>query len=262
MAIVVLLSSFTVLIHGGGHMHPLHSSQPPQGYTGVSGFYCNACHSGNALNNPGGSVTVNGLPDEGYTPGATYNFSVTIAHSTANRKRYGFSIIAKNSSGATAGSFSSSNANAAQNGQELSHFNAINFSTLSQSYTYNNLTWTAPANPGADDQNITFYFAGNAANGNGSNSGDYIYTGTKNITLAQQEPTYTFTGSGNWSNAANWSNNTLPPATLSGNAHIIINPSGSSECVLDTEQHVTNGATFEVKDGKNFRIAGSLVITE
>ena len=249
LILILALSSFATLMR---------SLVPPQGYTGADGVYCTSCHGGNALNSAGGMVAVNGLPGNGYIAGTSYNFSLAITHSAADRKRWGFSIVAKNSLGDDAGSFSTTNPNAGINGPELSHAPAV--ITLAQSsYTYDNLTWTAPANPGPNDNNITFYFAANAANGTGSNSGDFIYAGTKIISLSQ---VYTFTGNGNWNDPANWSNNMVPPAILNGSAGIIIDPPAGGECVLNVMQQIGGSVNFTVKEGKKFRIVGGLSITK
>src|SRR3990172_2492928 len=48
-----------------------------------------------------------------------------------------------------------------------------------------NVKWIPPASASGT---ITFYAAGNEANGNGSNSGDYIYTTTREITDASVTP--------------------------------------------------------------------------
>lgn len=234
----------------------IHSSQPPQMHTGADGVYCNQCHSTNPLNNPGGSVAVTGIPDN-FTAGVSYNFSLTTNHSTADRVRWGFSIEARNSQGMAVGTFSTTNANADLNGAELSHKSAVS-TGMQASYTYNNLIWTAPANVSPNDENITFYFVGNAANGSGS-SGDFIYAGTKSVRLLKSA-IYTFTGNGNWDNPTNWSNNQVPPLILTGPATIVIDPPAGSECVLNVEQHLQGGATFTVKEGKAFRIIGGLFI--
>lgn len=249
--LLAALSSFAVL---------LHSAQPPEGYTGADGLYCTNCHSTNALNNAGGSISSSGLPATEFTAGTAYDFSITTSHSASDRKRFGFSITARNSAGLPAGTFSTTNTNAALNGDELSHFNAVSFATATiQTYTYTNLTWTAPANPTPDDQTITFYYAGNAANGSGS-SGDFIYAGTKTINLSLTQ-TFTFTGNGNWSDAANWTNNAIPPTTISGNnITIVIDPPFNGECVLDRQQTISSNANLVVKDGKRFRVLSNLVI--
>lgn len=161
----------------------LNMTQPPTGHTGAtSGINCTTgCHSGNPLNNAGGSVVINGLPAT-YTPGTTYTFSVVITHGAANRIRWGFSVKAVGTNNNDVGTFSTTATNAAVNDKELSHFNAP-FAPQGNTFTFSNLKWTAPTNPTAQEQSVTFYTGGNAANGNDDNSGDFIYTSTKNITL-------------------------------------------------------------------------------
>ena len=72
--------------------------------------------------------------------------------------------------------------------------------------------------------------------------------------------TYTFTGNGNWDVAANWYNNEIPPATITGNANIIIDPSADGECVLNVQQYLTNGSTFNIMAGKKFKVLGEFNI--
>jgi len=178
MVILTVFSSFIISLH-----KPFFSSAAPTGFTGATGGYCIGCHGGNALNSAGGSVSVSGLPTGSYTAGTAYNFSITSTHSAANRGRWGFAIAARNSAGVQVGTFSTTNPNASVNGNELGHSNAV-ATALQSSYTYNNLTWTAPAAPGPNDANITFYYTGNAANGTGSTAGDFIYAGSiSNVVL-------------------------------------------------------------------------------
>ncbi|MBS4044550.1 MAG: hypothetical protein KGZ59_12125 [Chitinophagaceae bacterium] len=173
---LLILASCVCLLQSG--IHGLNfSSQPPTGYTGATGNYCNTCHSGNPLNAVGGSVTVSGLPSGGYVPFTQYPISLTINHGASNRQRWGFSMKAVNSSGTSVGTFSSTNSNAATNGTELSHNNAVSTSS-SNSFTYNNLRWTAPAASG----NVTFFYVGNAADGSGD-GGDFIYAGSSVVAL-------------------------------------------------------------------------------
>jgi CubicO group peptidase (beta-lactamase class C family) len=84
----------------------------------------------------------------------------------------------------------------------------------------------------------------------GSNPQEYTITANS----------FTFTGNGNWSTAANWSNNLIPPSTLPHGSQILINPSGTGECVLDVQQRVSSSAAITVQAGKKFRIMGNLVI--
>jgi hypothetical protein len=179
ISIAVLSSSF-VSFH-----HPLSSFVPPQTYTGALGYNCSGCH-GN-LNSGGGSITITGLPSSSYTAGAQYNFSLTITHGAVDRQRWGFSMAARNSVGDPVGTFSTvdpdPNVNhAAVNGNDFSHY-AAPFTAAQSSYTFSGLIWTAPAVPGPNDGNVTFYYVGNAANGTGGTDGDFIYTSTSAIVL-------------------------------------------------------------------------------
>jgi hypothetical protein len=235
----------------------LSSNKPPQGFTGATGNYCTSCHGGFERNSVGGGVLVTGLPVNNYTAGQKYNFSIAISHKDANRTRWGFSIIAVNNVGTMVGTFSSTNSNAALNGIELSHKSAV-FAGPQNSYTYSDLAWTAPALPGIHDATIKFYVAAIAANGGGSNIGDYVYS---DFSQAKFGIIYTFTGSGNWSSAANWSGGTVPPDTIKGSdAEIVINPFEGSECILNKVQVITGGSKLTVSSGARVTIPGSLTI--
>ncbi|MEP7109245.1 MAG: ELWxxDGT repeat protein [Ferruginibacter sp.] len=67
---------------------------------------------------------------------------------------------------------------------------------------------------------------------------------------------FSFTGTGNWSNPANWSGGKLPPANLPSGYSITIN----GQCILDIAQHIQSGATLTVAAGKSLLILGSLNI--
>lgn len=71
---------------------------------------------------------------------------------------------------------------------------------------------------------------------------------------------YTFIGNGNWSDATNWRNNLKPPAVLTGNAEIEIEPVDGSQCVLNITQTVGQGARLTVETNKKFITPGTLDI--
>ncbi len=87
-----------------------------------------------------------------------------------------------------------------------------------------------------------------------------ILTGIVTIHFALAQTTYTFTGNGNWSNATNWSNNSIPPAILTAGNAIVIDPVSYGECLLDVEQTILYGASFTIMAGKRFRMPYSFVI--
>jgi hypothetical protein len=172
----LIIITFCILI---GQANEQSSIQPPTGNTGADGSTCTNCHGSFGLNSGGGNVTISGLPTSGYTPNQTYTFSLTITHGTADRTKWGFSIAARTSGNADVGTFTTTNSNAGVNGSELSHNNAPS-TAATNSFTFNNLKWTAPA---TNQGPITFYYTGNAANGNSGTSGDHIYSGTTNFLL-------------------------------------------------------------------------------
>lgn len=75
-------------------------------------------------------------------------------------------------------------------------------------------------------------------------------------------PVYTFTGSGNWNNPANWLNGKMPPAKLLSCSEIRVNPTGSTESVLNIPQILVPGARLTVMAGKKFRVIGNLLVQQ
>ena len=77
------------------------------------------------------------------------------------------------------------------------------------------------------------------------------------ITRATQS-IYTFTGNGNWNNAANWVGSSIPPTPLTTGKEIIINPQIGGECILNIAQTISTGAKLTLAPNARFKIAGSL----
>lgn len=72
--------------------------------------------------------------------------------------------------------------------------------------------------------------------------------------------TYTFVGSGNWTNPLNWSNSTLPPSVLPPGDQIVIYPLGNNECILNTTQTISAGSKLHVVANKKMMVAGNLIL--
>jgi len=147
----------------------------PGNYSGVNGSNCTSCHSTNPLNNGSGSVVItmidsSGNIDSTYIPGKKY--TVTIKVKRSGSLRWGFAAAAKTVSGTTL-NFSKLSGNTKINSGYATQSN-----DLTDSFA---LSWTAPVK-GTGDVNI--YACGNAANGNGKKSGDYIYTQVVKISEA------------------------------------------------------------------------------
>src|SRR5688572_23604393 len=143
---------------------------PPIGYTGAPGqATCVSCHSG-TLNSGTGSLALLGTPSGGYVPETTYSLQINV--NDASKTRFGFEMVALTSANAQAGTFSlmSTNNTALQTSGGKTYVSHKNASSTNNTWTFN---WQAPAtNVGP----VTFYFVGNAANGNNTDTGDNIYS--------------------------------------------------------------------------------------
>jgi hypothetical protein len=165
------------------------SSGPIPGANGVVGPNCNqiGCHVGNNVNQAGGSVTVGGLPAT-WTAGASYELTVTV--NRAGSSRYGFQFSAVNdATNAQSGTLLPSATNDARV-QIISGFVpgalgnlqfAEHTSTFFSPGTPFRFRWTAPATGSGP---IRFNVAGNAANGDATSNGDFIYVGSSTVSEA------------------------------------------------------------------------------
>lgn len=184
------------------------------------GLDCTACHRtfAPANSDPRGKVSI--ITAASYTPGQKQNIEVKIEHPDA--LRWGFQLTARpvNDQTKMAGTFTPTptirvecnpSGDSPCNGdlEFASHRSAVVVAPAAGSYTYT-VEWTPPINEVGE---IVFYAAGNAANNNGANTGDYIYTtsqriaagGACNQTVRPTVRTLSNSGSGN---------NTLAPNTI------------------------------------------------
>jgi hypothetical protein len=204
---IVLTISLLVMIIGLSSLKITSNPNCPTGYStapslnGTTVRNCTSCHGGSTLNPAGGGITATGLPTT-YTAGQSYPFSIKITHSSANRLVWGFSIKAIDTlTHAVIGTWTTTNTNmsikgtpTATNGNyELSHANAATSSAAS-TYTYSNLTWVAPSVPTAVQARVKFYISAVAGSGDGSESGDFVYTTslTANQYIAPVPCTFTY----------------------------------------------------------------------
>ncbi len=93
-------------------------------------------------------------------------------------------------------------------------------------------------------------------NGNPVNNRDAVFENG----FATTPYSYQFIGSGNWSFAANWINNKIPPSVLAPCSQIIINPAGNSVCTLDVQQTVLPGSAISLVTGKHLLVPGNVGI--
>jgi hypothetical protein len=155
------------------------SHGPPPSYTNAPGeSNCTACHTSFELNSGPGHVVIAGLP-AAYSSGQEVTVSVTTYH--PDGFLYGFELTAIDAAGVQAGTLVVTDA---ANTQLRSGFVSGNprqyiEHTFAGAFPveFNQRTWTfkwvAPATATGP---VTFYAAGNGANGDGEPTGDYIYT--------------------------------------------------------------------------------------
>jgi hypothetical protein len=162
------------------------SSGPPDGLTGAPGEdTCLGCHADFPLNSGPGVLSVTG--PEMFEPGQTYQIDVSLAQ--AGQSRWGFEFTPLDIGGCTITD--------PTNTQQSSTGGNTYVKQTAQG-TYNgdpgpvswSFDWTAPADPPDD---VTFYAAANAADGNGSTSGDYVYTASFTSSIVPVE-LVSFTG--------------------------------------------------------------------
>lgn len=157
------------------------ASGPTPGHTAAPGeSSCIACHSGSPANSGKGKFFISGIPAN-YRAGEQIPVTVTINEGDA--VTFGFQFTAIDSLGRKVGTFQLPSGFPEQM-QEMTGFINSNerryishttdgvtptvFGT--KSWTFN---WTAPSQRVGK---VSFYAAGNAANSDGSTSGDHIYT--------------------------------------------------------------------------------------
>jgi len=151
---------------------------PPDGRTGAPGEQtCNSvgCHSSFTLNSGNGSLDFGQFPTE-YETDQTYSIEVILQD--PGQSRWGFECVALDGNGAQAGTITVTNETLMQ----TSTTNNKTYIKHKEPGTYNGtddgpvswqFNWTAPSTAIGT---VYFYVAGNAANGDNTSQGDYIYT--------------------------------------------------------------------------------------
>jgi hypothetical protein len=159
--------------------------RPPLSTTGAPGeISCANCHSG-SVNSSRGSINMAGLPRD-YKPGETYALRVMLQDETASR--WGFQLTATNERGQTVGKFSLTHDTITELRDGIVNNNARQYIGPTFAGNFSNQTgmvewdfnWTAPS-----QGTVTFYISGVAADRDGSERGDHVYTTTLTTRLEQ-----------------------------------------------------------------------------
>lgn len=173
-SLLVLPAAFLVVTAGPAAAF---SSGPPDGHAGdPPGFAnCTVCHTSFPVNSGDGELTLSGVPTD-YSPGVDYTLTIDIVD--PEQMRWGFEMTVITDAGDEGGVLAALDGNTQVSGtggdgdrDYVKHtFTGTQAGETAGQWT---VQWTAP-----DEGTgmVTFYLAGNAANNNGNNQGDYIYT--------------------------------------------------------------------------------------
>ncbi len=154
-------------------------SNPLIGHTGGFGEpTCQICHLDGALNDPGATLAIDGLPDQ-YTSGAVY--LITVSVTGAGQGRNGFQAAIRfadgSQKGLQAGSLSATDRRVLVTSDTLNTVQYAAHSEIGAEPTAVErgewvLEWTAPRS----GSSVVLHVAGNSANGDDSPFGDLIHT--------------------------------------------------------------------------------------
>lgn len=153
------------------------SSGSPGGRSGspLDGDNCTICHTG--ATNPIDNWITTDIPEEGFTAGETY--LITLYAMDAEAVKFGFDLTAEDGE-AKVGTFTLTDVARTQLRPAT---NSVTHTTAGNEPIGHEITWqfewTAPETSSGE---VAFYAAVNAANGNGSNSGDKIYLTSQSYT--------------------------------------------------------------------------------
>lgn len=149
-----------------------------------------SCHASFPLNSGTGSVSIDA--PSSVQPGETVTITVTVDNTTpaapgsATGPRQGFEVAIRDEAN-NAGTFTITQAETSRLlfGSDPGVTHTVG-GTLVPSWSFD---WTAPMTPGL----VTIYAAGNAADGNGNNIGDYIYSTTEMVAVGSTTSSETAT---------------------------------------------------------------------
>jgi hypothetical protein len=156
--------------------HAYAEGAPPGFSGGFKEESCHACHFHEPPNSVGGRVTIEGVPAK-FAAGERYTLTITLAR--AGMKRAGFQLAARfKDSGAQAGTLAPGasdhervkveSTSAVQYAGQKKAGSEVSAADRMQ-WT---IEWTAPARGGP----VIFHLSANAADGNDSADGDFVYT--------------------------------------------------------------------------------------
>lgn len=167
---------------------------PADGFAGNPPFYsdCTTCHFSFEVNSGDGVLALQGLPAE-YEPGATYSLQVDLAD--PGQVRWGFELTVLDDADflLQGGQLQVTDPVQTQisiDPESEADYLKHTFEGIYDGVQDGPVSWTFEwVAPGPEKESVTFYLAGNAADGDFSLTNDYIYTRTYTLRPADPTPT-------------------------------------------------------------------------
>ncbi|TVR76290.1 MAG: T9SS C-terminal target domain-containing protein [Chitinophagaceae bacterium] len=172
--IFVLLCFFFITLHFMQNVQS-YSIGAPSGFSGAPGNFNNTCagagcHFGTTTEVYNNIIA--NIDTSGYLPGESYTINTFISH--PDRNVFGFQMTAQTLDGQYLGTFLSNSheTQTTSNDRYITHTNlGIEVNDTIKEWDFQ---WIAPS--GEPEENVTFFAAYNAADGDGTPNGDIIYT--------------------------------------------------------------------------------------
>lgn len=193
-----LAGVLALVLHGGapstGPTDPVpYPEGPPPGHTGGFGEpTCHTCHADYPLNEPGGTLRLEGLP-AAYEPGSSYEIDVRLGR--PEMARAGFQVAARIAAGekrgTQAGSLSSSGDRVQRVVDPETRIEYVEQTRVGSDVegdreeVHWSFVWTAPP---AGAGLVVFHLAANAGNDDASEFGDRIYTDSIRVSERTNAP--------------------------------------------------------------------------
>ena len=168
----VFLGGAVILMMGNAGGRAATAGHGATGAPGENGNVCVLCHNGGPYGpilellevEKGGQLVAT------YTPGQTYDVTMTVMENAGNPSGYGFQLTALDGNNKNAGAFGNLGANvkesAANNVGGRKYLEHKGGASAAGTFT---AKWTAPP---AKTGTVTMYYVGNVVNGNGAKTGD------------------------------------------------------------------------------------------
>lgn len=189
-ALSVLLIGVYAFMPKATGSHPSSTGAPGEGTCASAGCHSDATVNAGDLANTHIVTDTSGANVSSYIPGDTYTISISVTD--ANSSKFGFQITSLDQSDNFIGNLVVTNSTRTQL-QPNSDPSSLNRQYITHTFSGNSqvaaglgaweFDWTAPSVSSGD---ITFYYATNATNSNGQNTGDVLYLSSFTLTDATQ----------------------------------------------------------------------------